>query len=181
MNGESSREVVGLGSVFHFPSFRTPELLFQPGMVGLEAHGIHETVCVWRSFAFLADIDLSIPWLQIRKSLCESVVMSGGTTMFPGIADRMWKELIALMPGMRVTPNQVTPFSAVLKHDLFQDRVIAAPERRHSVWIGESILASLGSFQDLRHTKQEYCEYGPAIIHRCTPHRSIDFPDPCGV
>jgi len=49
-NGESSREVNSP------PCFRTPEVLFQPGMLGLEAHGIHETVCVWSSFAFPAEI-----------------------------------------------------------------------------------------------------------------------------
>ena len=49
-NGKSSRKVVGLDSVTHLPRFRVPEVLFRPGMLGLEAHDIYETACVCRSF-----------------------------------------------------------------------------------------------------------------------------------
>jgi actin, other eukaryote len=37
--------------------------------------------------------------LGIRRDLYGNVVLSGGTTMFPGIADRMQKELTALAPS----------------------------------------------------------------------------------
>ena len=37
--------------------------------------------------------------LDIRRELYGNVVLSGGTTMFPGIADRMQKELTALAPS----------------------------------------------------------------------------------
>jgi hypothetical protein len=37
--------------------------------------------------------------LDIRRDLYGNVVLSGGTTMFPGIADRMQKELTALSPS----------------------------------------------------------------------------------
>ena len=41
--------------------------------------------------------------LDIRRDLYGNVVLSGGTTMFPGIADRMQKELTSLSPsGMKV-------------------------------------------------------------------------------
>jgi actin-related protein len=51
--------------------------------------------------------------------------------MFPGIADRMSKEITALAPtSMKV-------------------KVIAPPERKYSVWIGGSILASLSTFQQV--------------------------------
>lgn len=68
--------------------------------------------------------------------------------MFPGMADRMQKELTGLAPSsMRV-------------------KIIAPPERKYSVWIGGSILASLSSFQQLWISKQEYDEAGPSIVHR---------------
>jgi actin, other eukaryote len=77
-----------------------------------------------------------------------NIVLSGGTTMYPGIADRMTKELTDLAPrSVKV-------------------RVVAPPERKYSVWIGGSILASLSTFQNLWVTKQEYDESGPAIVHR---------------
>lgn len=86
--------------------------------------------------------------LDIRRDLYGNIVLSGGTTMFPGIADRMQKELTALAPSsMKV-------------------KIVAPPERKYSVWIGGSILASLSTFQNLWCSKQEYDESGPGIVHR---------------
>lgn len=39
-------------------------------------------------------------------------------------------------------------------------------ERRFSTWIGGSILATLGSFQQLWVSKQEYEEHGAEVIAR---------------
>ena len=58
--------------------FRAPEALFQPAFLGLEAAGIHETTY---NSIMKCDVD-------IRRDLCNNVVLSGGTTMYPGIADR---------------------------------------------------------------------------------------------
>lgn len=101
--------------------FRCPEVLFQPSMIGMEAAGIHETTY---NSIMKCDVD-------IRKDLYGNIVLSGGTTMFPGIADRMSKELTALAPSsMKI-------------------KVVAPPERKYSVWIGGSILASLSTFQQV--------------------------------
>ena len=97
----------------------------------------------WRSFNSIFKCDL-----DIRRDLYGNVVLSGGTTMFPGIADRMQKELMALSPSsMKI-------------------KIVAPPERKYSVWIGGSILASLSTFQNLWCSKQEYDESGPGIVHR---------------
>ncbi|MQI72129.1 actin, cytoplasmic 2, partial [Escherichia coli] len=45
-------------------------------------------------------------------------------------------------------------------------KVVAPPERKYSVWIGGSILASLSTFQQMWISKGEYDESGPAIVHR---------------
>ena len=45
-------------------------------------------------------------------------------------------------------------------------KIIAPPERKYSVWIGGSILASLSTFQQMWIAKQEYDESGPSIVHR---------------
>merc|ERR1712045_395164 len=85
---------------------------------------------------------------DIRKDLYQNVVLSGGTTMFQGIGERMTKELTALAPStMKI-------------------KVVAPPERKYSVWIGGSILSSLSTFQQKWISKQEYDECGPAIVHR---------------
>jgi len=61
--------------------FHAPEALFQPSFLGMESSGIHETGYV---SIMKCDID-------IRKDLFDNIVMSGGTTMYAGMADRMQK------------------------------------------------------------------------------------------
>jgi actin beta/gamma 1 len=118
--------------------FRTPEVLFQPSFIGKEASGIHD--CTFQTI-MKCDVD-------IRKDLYQNVVMSGGTTMFPGIGDRMTKELTALAPStMKI-------------------KVVAPPERKYTVWIGGSILSSMSTFQQMWISKNEYDESGPSIVHR---------------
>ncbi|KAH8080308.1 hypothetical protein JL720_8999 [Aureococcus anophagefferens] len=83
--------------------------------------------------------------VDIRKDL---LLSSPAATMFPGVGERMTKELTALAPStMKI-------------------KVIAPPERKYSVWIGGSILSSLSTFQSMWISKAEYDESGPAIVHR---------------
>ena len=104
----------------------------------MESPGVHETPY---NSIMKCDVDL-------RKDLYANVVLSGGTTMYSGIADRMSKEITALAPAsMKV-------------------KIIAPPERKYSVWIGGSILSSLSTFQQMWISKQEYDESGPSIVHR---------------
>jgi|EP00519_Triparma_laevis_P002909 actin beta/gamma 1 len=118
--------------------FRCPEVLFQPSFIGREASGIHD--CTFQTI-MKCDVD-------IRKDLYANIVLSGGTTMYPGIGERMTKELNALAPStMKI-------------------KVVAPPERKYSVWIGGSILASLSTFQQMWISKAEYDESGPSIVHR---------------
>ena len=118
--------------------FRVPEVLFQPSFVGKEASGIQD--CTFQA-CMKCDVD-------IRKDLYANIVLSGGSTMFPGIGERMTKELTALAPStMKI-------------------KVVAPPERKYSVWIGGSILSSLSTFQSMWISKAEYDESGPAIVHR---------------
>jgi actin beta/gamma 1 len=68
--------------------FRCPEALFQPSFLGMEAAGIHETT-------YNSIMNCGI---DIRKDLYSNIVLSGGSTMYPGFADRMTKEISALAP-----------------------------------------------------------------------------------
>ncbi|XP_041356594.1 actin, muscle-like [Gigantopelta aegis] len=104
----------------------------------MESAGIHETTY---NSIMKCDVD-------IHKDLYANTVLSGGSMMFPGIADRMQKEI-----------SNFAPVSMKIK-------VIAPPERKYSAWIGGSILASLSTFQQMCISKQEYDESGPAIVHR---------------
>ena len=113
--------------------FRCAEPLFDPSLIGREDLGIHHMI--YNSIN-KCDVDL-------RKDLYGNIVLSGGSTMFKGIEDRLHKEVSLLAPRtMRV-------------------KVIAPPERKYSVWIGGSILASLATFQQMWVSKEEYDESGP--------------------
>ncbi|CAA0813383.1 Actin-7 [Striga hermonthica] len=71
--------------------FRCAEPLFRPSLNGMEAAGpgIHEMT---HNSIVKCDVDL-------RKDLYGNIVLSGGSTMFPGIAERMSKEITALAPS----------------------------------------------------------------------------------
>jgi len=110
----------------------------KPNLIGREFAGIHQT-----TFDSIMKCDV-----DIRKDLYGNIVLSGGTTMFDGVAERMEKEIKALAPqSMKI-------------------KIVAPPERKYSVWIGGSILASLSTFQQMWISKQEYDESGPQIVHR---------------
>lgn len=127
-------QIITIGS----ERFRTPEVLFQPLLIGKESDGIHTQVY---NTIMGSDIDL-------RNDLFHNIVLSGGSTMFPGLNERLTKEL-----------NTMVSESVSV-------RVISAPERKYSVWIGGSILGSLNTFQDSWITKNEYYECGSSIVHR---------------
>lgn len=121
--------------------FRCPEVLFkheERHRDGSVARGIHELL--FKSI-IMCDID-------VRRDLYSNIILSGGSTLFPGYAERITKEVSTLAPAaMRV-------------------KVAAPRDRKYSSWIGGSMLASLSTFQQMWITKMEYEETGPSIVHR---------------
>lgn len=118
--------------------FRCPEALFQPKLLGLQMLGVHEATS---KSILQCDIDL-------RRHLYDNIVLSGGTTMFPNMAERMHRELIQMSP----------PGTSI--------KIKACPHRQFAVWMGGSVLASLSTFQDMWINRSEYEEVGASIVHR---------------
>lgn len=121
--------------------FRCAEPLFQPYLLKGqydESIGVHETAY---NAIMRCDKD-------IHNELYTNIVLSGGSTMFPGIAERLEKEIAALAPPIQ------------------RIKIIASPDRKYSVWMGGSILASLSTFNQMWISKAEYDESGPSIVHR---------------
>jgi len=118
--------------------FRCPEVLFKPSLIGKESEGIHS----------LAYESIKACDIDVRRDLFSNTVLSGGSTMFPGITERLQAELSKLAPSN------------------VKVKVIAPAERKYSVWIGGSILSSLQSFQDMWVTREHFDESGPSIVHR---------------
>eukprot|EP01112_Ceratiomyxa_fruticulosa_P007320 TRINITY_DN1898_c0_g1_i1.p1 TRINITY_DN1898_c0_g1~~TRINITY_DN1898_c0_g1_i1.p1 ORF type:complete len:390 (-),score=61.76 TRINITY_DN1898_c0_g1_i1:115-1284(-) len=120
--------------------FRAPEILFHPDLIGEEYMGIHEALS---TSIKRTDMDL-------RKTLYSNIVLSGGSTLFPGFGDRLLSEVKRLAPkDMKI-------------------KISAPPERKYSTWIGGSILASLATFRKMWVSNEEYEEDGINVIHRKT-------------
>jgi len=132
----------------HNQMIRCPELMFKPSLDGKEMMGLHEL-----TKKTVNDCDL-----DVRKDLLGNVVMSGGTTMFPNMPERLQAEIQGLVP------------------EATKVKVIAPPERMISVWIGGSILASLSTFSRMWICRESnpdaqppivgYEEVGPRIVHQ---------------
>ncbi len=79
------------------------------------------------------------------------MIVGKGTSLIPGFAERMEKEVRALLPATTKV------------------KIIGCPDREFGAWIGGSILASLSTFEQMWIKKQNYDEFGPSIVHRmCT-------------
>jgi len=120
--------------------FRCPEALFRPSLIGKEFAGAGEQT--YQSI-MKSDVD-------VRKDLYQNIVLSGGTTLYAGLPERLTKEVQKLAPQ--------TMASKV--------KVVAVPERKYCVWIGGSILSSISTFSTMWITKDEYNDAGPSIVHR---------------
>lgn len=117
--------------------FRCPELLFKPYFCGYEFDGLEHAI----SDSILAcDPD-------IQAELAEKIYLAGGSTLFNGLPERIEKEVTRL--GTISSPIKVTP----------------CKDRKNAAWIGGSILSSLGSFQQMVITKDEFKECGSSIVN----------------
>ncbi|KEH28123.1 actin-related protein ARP4 [Medicago truncatula] len=136
--------------------FKIPDVLFNPSL----AHSIPGM----ESFAEIAPSVRGLPQMvidsinkcdvDIRRELFSSILLAGGTASMQQLKERLEKDLL-----------EESPQAARVK-------VLAsgnATERRFSVWIGGSILASLGSFQQMWFSKSEYEEHGASYIQRKCP------------
>eukprot|EP00831_Metopus_contortus_P085168 TRINITY_DN983_c0_g1_i12.p2 TRINITY_DN983_c0_g1~~TRINITY_DN983_c0_g1_i12.p2 ORF type:complete len:154 (-),score=39.42 TRINITY_DN983_c0_g1_i12:55-516(-) len=120
--------------------FKCPEFLFNP-LSGKHEEGLHQFVM---SSIMKCDEEL-------RNSLLSNIVLAGGSMMFPGMKERMQKELSALAPeGAKV-------------------EVKCTKNCRFSAWIGGSIMSSLSTFKHMWLSKEEYAESGASVVAKKFP------------
>jgi len=121
--------------------FLAPEVLFTPALVGRDEPGIHEMIF---NAIMACDID-------VRKTMAENIVLTGGSSLFPGLKERLAKELNTMFQeqgmGLKAT-------------------VILPEGRQFAVWMGASRLAALPEFQRSWIERSEYEREGPRIVHR---------------
>jgi len=120
--------------------FRAPEVLFNPELMGSEYDGLSQSLIY---SVRRCDVDL-------RANLYSNIVLSGGSTLFPGFGERLLSEVKKLAP-----PD-------------VKIKILAPSGRQLAPWLGGSILASLGSFANICVSHDEWKNDGPNILHRKT-------------
>ncbi|XP_020826520.1 actin, cytoplasmic-like [Phascolarctos cinereus] len=118
--------------------FRCPEALFEPSRLGATSPGLHKNI-----HESLMKCDF-----EIRKTFYVNTILCGGNMSFPGMNERVTKEIKAQAPQMT------------------KIKVVVPTECRFCSWFGGSILTTLNSFQHMWIYAYEYEDFGPSIIHR---------------
>lgn len=133
--------------------FEAPECLFQPHLVDNESPGLGE-------FLFntiqAADVD-------IRASLFKAIVLSGGSSMYPGLPSRLEKELkqLWLTRALQGNPERLSKFKV---------RIEDPPRRRHMVFLGGAVLANImAENESMWVTKAEWEEQGVRALEKLGP------------
>lgn len=129
--------------------FEAPEILFNPSLIGKETAGLSEQV-----FNAIngAEVDL-------RTDLYRNIVLSGGTTMFPGLPTRLEQDLRALY------------LDRILKGDSnrmkMKIRIEDPPKRKHMVFQGGAVMADLMNGNDAFWiSRAQWAEEGPACLNK---------------
>lgn len=136
--------------------FKFPDLMFNPSLLQMMPH-MEKLDNLGHSLRGLPQMvieSINKCDVDIRRELFSSILLAGGTASMQQMKERLEKDLM-----------EEAPQAARVK-------VLAsgnAIERRFSVWIGGSILASLGSFQQMWFSKAEYEEHGASYIQRKCP------------
>ncbi|MFX0063791.1 MAG: rod shape-determining protein [Candidatus Hermodarchaeota archaeon] len=127
-------EVINLG----VERFLAPEVLFNPAAIDLDCKPLHEAInnCIQKCE------------VNIQQEIYENIILSGGSSMFPGLKERLQKELTAMVS------------------ETIKVRVIAPPERMYLAWIGGSILASQPFSSKLWLWKEDYKKHGARLARQ---------------
>jgi len=133
--------------------FEASEALFQPHLINVEGQGIAELV-----FSAIQSGEM-----DMRADLYKHIVLSGGSTMYPGLPSRLEREIKQLY------------LERVLKGDTdrlskFKIRIEDPPRRKDMVFIGGAVLADvMKDRDDFWMSKAEYDEKGLAVLKKLGP------------
>ncbi|MFX0070109.1 MAG: actin, cytoplasmic 2, partial [Candidatus Hermodarchaeota archaeon] len=104
--------------------FMLPEALFDPSLINIESISVPEAIM---NSIELCDVD-------IRPNLLNNIFLSGGSSMFPNLKSRIYRELEIILARKKMKNQGI--------------KIIAPAERTYSVWVGGSILAMIPEFSD---------------------------------
>ncbi|XP_052767355.1 actin-related protein 2 [Mya arenaria] len=130
--------------------FEAPEALFQPHLINVEGDGVAEML--FKAIQ-AADIDT-------RPEFYKHIVLSGGSTMYPGLPSRLERELKQLYLE-RILKGDTEKLSK------FKIRIEDPPRRKHMVFLGGAVLADIMKDKpDFWMTREEYEEKGVGVLQK---------------
>lgn len=140
-----------------------PEALFNFSVLG-ESYVPRCKVFADAGHDFVPSFSKGISWLtyaainnceaSLRPALYSNIVLAGGTTLFPGVRDRLHGEVVQLFKEMHVGEG------------VLDIQVKTMDCRQYSAWLGGCMLSMIAMFKHLTVSRAEYEEYGPTIVHR---------------
>ncbi|KAK6590242.1 BRG1 brm-associated factor 53A [Cryptosporidium xiaoi] len=133
---------------------KVPECLLNPEMEMNDSESPKTSKCDFPGICPAISNTIVNCDIDIRRDLVGAVIIIGGTSLIPGLVDRISRTLAEddKLSGGGPKLKIISPNSTV--------------ERKFSSWIGGSILSSLGSFQQMWFSKEEYLEHGIHLIER---------------
>ena len=130
--------------------FEAPEVLFTPSLIDVESPGIGELL-----FSAIQSADM-----DIRSELYKHIVLSGGTSMYPGLPSRLDKEVRSLYLDRILKGDES-------RMEKFKLRIEDPPRRKHMVFLGGAVLADImKDNESFWITKESYEEEGVACLGR---------------
>jgi len=134
--------------------FEIPERLFVAPVAADAVAGAPAGDVAPRTVHGVANASVRRADVDLQRELFSNVIVCGGNAQLPGFGARLEMELRQLCPPQTKLKLVAANF---------------ANERLHAPWIGGSILASLGSFQQLWVSKAEYEDLGGSVVEKKCP------------
>ncbi|KIK04611.1 hypothetical protein K443DRAFT_92943 [Laccaria amethystina LaAM-08-1] len=132
--------------------FEAPECMFQPHLVDIEQPGVAGT--------FLPVYSIQTAPVDVRTELYKHVVLSGGSSMYPGLPSRLEKEMKQLYLT-RVLGGDPTRLNK------FKIKIEDPPRRKHMVFLGGAVLADImKGREDFWISREEWLEKGVAALDK---------------
>ena len=148
----------------------------QPGVAGLSQHP-----CVRFRTHLLHPVEMLFQTIQaaavdIRTELYKHIVLSGGSSMYPGLPSRLEKEMKQLYLthvlhgdpsrlNVRLLPPSLTDRST--RSQKFKIRIEDPPRRKHMVFLGGAVLADImKNRNDFWVSRDEWYEQGVRALDK---------------
>ncbi|CAH0382789.1 unnamed protein product [Bemisia tabaci] len=99
--------------------------------------------------------------IDVRRSLYQNIVLSGGSTMFRDFDRRLQRDIQRVVDA-RLKQSE-TLSGGYIKPKPVDVQVVSHKMQRYAVFFGGSLYASTPEFFQMCHTKKAYEEFGPSI------------------